>query len=48
MGISKVDPDYLDKEEFEHPIYPKELKAITNALQDIMARLVVIEEKIGV
>ena len=47
MGISIVDPDYLDKEEYEHPIYPKELKAITDALQDIKARSILIEEKIG-
>ena len=45
MATQSVDPDFLNKKEFEHPIYPKQLKAITDALQDIMARLIVIEEK---
>ena len=48
MATEIVDSDYLNKKEFEHPIYPKDLKAITDALQNIMARLIIIEERIGV
>lgn len=47
MTQNKVDPDYLDKNEYEYPIYPIELKKITDALQSIMARLEIIETRLG-
>jgi len=47
MSTEIVDPDFFKKKEFEHPIYPKELKTITDALQNIMTRLTAIEEKLG-